>query len=160
MTAFRRLLLGVLIAAIALQPLAASAQTPREHPLRSGWTKVRIAKWALLGVSLGFGAYALHYSTRADRAYNELHASCNAYPERCRIDAAGHYSYAPSEMLYQRTVHSDHRAQIGIFGGQVTLLGSVALFIYDLRNEHGPGNIPYPSGAPAHGYLVGVHLPF
>jgi hypothetical protein len=43
---------------------------------------------------------------------------------------------------------ADRRAQVGIIGGQVALFGSVALFVYDLRHARGPGNIPYPSGAP------------
>lgn len=161
MTVVRRFVLASLLASLAVTAARpAAAQTPRAHPLRSGWTKLRIAKWALLGTAVGFGAYALHYSTRADRAYNELHASCNAYPDRCQLDGSGHYTYGPSETLYQRTVHSDRRAQIGIYGGQITLLGSVALFIYDLRNEHGPGNLPYPSGTAQRAYLIGIHLPF
>ena len=31
----------------------------------------------------------------------------------------------------------------------MTLFGSVAFFIYDLRHARGPSNIPYPSGAAA-----------
>ena len=46
--------------------------------------------------------------------------------------------------LYRQAVAEDRRAQLGIFGGQATLFGSVGLFIYDLRDDRVPTTIPYP----------------
>ena len=43
------------------------------------------------------------------------------------------------------------------------LFGSVGLFIWDLRNDRGPGNIPYPSHArraPGRAIAVGARLAF
>jgi hypothetical protein len=57
----------------------------------------------------------------------------------------GRYSDTESEALHQRAVRHDRRAQTGIVAGQITLLGGVALFLYDLREDGGPDNIPYPS---------------
>lgn len=61
--------------------------------------------------------------------------------------AAGFGAYA---LANSRTEHADSRAQIGILGGQLSLLGSVGLFIYDLRAEHEtPKNIPFEQGSQA-----------
>ena len=55
--------------------------------------------------------------------------------------AAGFGAYALANSRADRT---DRRAQFGIVGGQLALLGSVGLFIYDLRpHDHTPENIPF-----------------
>lgn len=118
---------------------------PREA--RRSWTAVRVAKWALLGATVGLGYYALKQSTRADRAYSDLRHLCVTAPSSCTLDA-GRYPDAHAEALYATSLRHDRRAQAGILGGQATLLGSAALFVYDLRNGHGPENIPFP-GVPA-----------
>lgn len=117
------------------------------HAARRGWTAVRVAKWALLGATVGLGYYALKQSTRADRAYSDLRHLCISAPSSCTLDA-GRYPDSHAEALYATSLRHDRRAQAGILGGQVTLLGSAALFVYDLRNGHGPENIPFP-GVPA-----------
>ena len=149
----------LLVLALLATPLAASsmrAQSTLERPPRQGWTAVRVAKWALVGTAALFGGYALVHSTRADQAYADLHRFCEREPRGCDHDT-GRYADADAERLYQRAVTNDRDARIGIFGGQVALLGGVALFIYDLRNGSGPVNIPYPSGAVRAG-TVGVAL--
>lgn len=61
--------------------------------------------------------------------------------------AAGFGAYA---LANSRTEHTDRRAQMGILGGQISLLGSVGLFIYDLRPHHEtPENIPFEQNVPA-----------
>lgn len=156
----RHLPLFVLLA-LPCFPLA--AQTPARQG-RPGWTPVRIAKWALLGAATGFAVYALTRSTDAEDTYSELRNFCLDQPDRCHLER-GHYDDPAAEALYRNVVRQDRRAQIGIFGGQITLLGSVGLFIYDLRNGRGPANIPYPSSARAlpqsqRGVGVGVRLSF
>ena len=60
--------------------------------------------------------------------------------------AAGFGAYA---LANSRTDRADSRAQFGIVGGQLALLGSVGLFIYDLRpHDHTPENIPYEQASP------------
>ena len=145
----------------ALAPVAASAQgAAAAPPARSatvtgpwtrpsaqagrGWTRLRVAKWTLLGVASGFGVYALTHSSRADRDYGDLRTLCNEDPAGCTLDG-GRYLEPRAESLYRGSLREDRRAQVGILGGQLTLLGSVALFVLDLRNVRGPGNIPYPA---------------
>jgi hypothetical protein len=149
------------IASADVTPLG--AQTPARQG-RPGWTPVRVAKWALLGTAVGFAGYALTHSTRADDAYSGLRELCNREPDRCRL-TNGHYEDSEAEALYRGSTREDRRAQVGIFGGQIALLGSAALFIYDLRNGRGPVNIPYPSSArararPAPALGLGLRLSF
>jgi hypothetical protein len=145
----RRLTMLLLAAALCTPALAdAQSVTPRA---REGWTLVRVLKWGLLGTAVGFGGYALVHSTRADDAYTDLRRVCDTEPSRCTIDASGRYEDAAIERLFATTREEDRRAQVGIVGGQVTLFGSVGLFIYDLRHARGPVNIPYPSGTAAVG---------
>jgi hypothetical protein len=104
---------------------------------------VKFAKWGLLGLAGGLGLYALRHSTRAEEAYDDLRTLCLAAPTRCDHEG-GRYDDAVAESLYRRALSEDRRAQLGIFGGQATLFGSVGLFIYDLRDGRVPTTIPYP----------------
>ena len=161
-------------AALCLAILAVAVQAPRSAgaqalaaPVASaappkagrGWTAIRVAKWALLGVAAGFGTYALTHSDRADRAYGDLRALCSEEPNACEIDG-GRYMGARAESLYRGSVREDRRAQVGILGGQLALLGSVALFVVDLRNGRGPENIPFPGAGLRRGVVVGATLRF
>ena len=141
-----RLSAVVLLALVVALPElhAQQAPTPRRGP-----PVVKFAKWGLLGVAGGLGLYALRHSTRAERAYDDLRALCLATPDRCD-HPDGRYQDAAAEALYRRALSEDRRAQLGIFGGQATLFGSVGLFIYDLRDDREPTTIPYPgpSGPP------------
>jgi hypothetical protein len=107
---------------------------------------VRVAKWALFGTAVAFGGYALSQSRRAEDAYGQLRELCRIEPQSCEVQN-GDYSSDRAEELYQSALFRDRRARVGIFGGQVALLGSVALFIYDLGAPRGPVNIPYPGGS-------------
>ena len=128
----------LMLALLAPEIRAQQAPTPRKGP-----PVVKFAKWGLLGVAGGLGLYALRHSTRAERAYDDLRAICLAEPARCD-HPNGRYEDAAAESLYRRALSEDRRAQLGIFGGQATLFGSVGLFIYDLRDDREPTTIPYP----------------
>ena len=160
MSPVRRPVLATLIAMSVAMPMALGAQRPSvgtiPHQSPGRWTLVRTSKWVLLGGAVGLGAYALHHSMIAAEAYRELRQVCEGDADRCQV-SGGHYSDAGAEALFARSVDADRHAQIGIFGGQVALLGSVGLFIYDLRNGHGPRDIPFPSKSSVG---VGLRVPF
>lgn len=142
----KRLLACTVLLLLCVAPVL-HAQEGSPTPLRQpspGWTKVRVAKWALLGAAAGFGLYALQHTGRAQDAYEALSARCVGDPERCVL-VNGRYADPSTEALYRRSNREDRRAQGAIVGGQVALFGSAALFIYDLRNDRGPRNIPYPA---------------
>jgi hypothetical protein len=153
---YRRALLVALVTSL---PATLPAQRPAgTMPVQrsAGWTVVRTAKWTLLAGAVGLGAYALHHSLIAERSYGQLRELCIATPARCQVDG-GTYVDAGAEALFARSVAADKHAQVGIFGGQVALLGSVGLFIYDLRNGHGPRDIPYPAKSSV---KMGMRIPF
>ena len=139
----------------------AAAQLRQPAASRS-WSSVRLAKWALLGVAVGFGAFAVSQSQRADDSYSELGMLCRSDQDRC-VSSGDVYADAHAERLYQRAVSADRRAHQAIIGGEVTLLGSAALFIYDLRNRRGPPDIPYPASSresAAYGFAIGARVFF
>lgn len=105
---------------------------------------LRIGKWTMLGAALGMGAYALVRSQDAEAQYEALRQLCDEDQTRCQLQGR-QYADPEAEALYQTAILHDRRARIGIIGAQVSLLGSVALFIADLENDRGPADIPYPS---------------
>jgi hypothetical protein len=132
-------LLPVFLVALSL-PLRA-----QETDFASDWRKIaRVGKWALAGATLALGVYAYAEHGAAERAHDDLRDRCDSAPDVCTV-VDGRYSDAESEALHQRAVRHDRRARAGILAGQITLLGGVALFLYDLRDDGGPDNIPYPS---------------
>lgn len=153
----RRAVVAGIALALAAAPAAAQVDIA-PAPVESGWTKTRVAKWALLAAAVGFGTYALVETGRASDYYGELRAHCQSDPEACRLND-GRYVDAYAESLFDEATAADRRARVGIIGGQVTLLGSAALFVYDLRNGRGgPSDIPYPR--PGARFGVGLQMTF
>jgi hypothetical protein len=123
-------------------PLPLRAQ---EADFASDWQRVvRVGKWVLVGATVALGVYAYAEHSAAERAHDDLRDRCDSSPTACNV-TDGRYTDVESEALHQRAVQHDRRARTGILAGQITLLGGVALFLYDLRNDGGPDNIPYPS---------------
>lgn len=157
-----RTVLPIAMVAISL-PLSA-----QESPARDWRNVARVAKWVLAGATVALGVYAYTEHDAAERVQARLRDRCDGSPELCTV-VDGRYSDMASEALHQRAVRHDRRARTGIVAGQVTLLGGVALFLYDLRGDGGPDNIPYPSprrpapGAPAlheRSVMLGARVPF
>lgn len=118
---------------------------------------LRVGKWTLLGAALGMGAYALVRSQDAEEQYETLRRLCETDQTRCQLQGS-RYADPEAETLYQTAILHDRRARIGIVGAQVSLLGSVALFIADLGNDRGPEDIPYPSSRSRRFIAVGLRL--
>jgi hypothetical protein len=136
-----RVLLPIAVLALSL-PLSVGAQ--EAGPTRDWRGVARIAKWVLAGATLALGAHAYAEHHTAERLHSRLRDRCDTSPESCTV-VDGRYSDAESEALHQRAVRHDRQARTGIVAGQITLLGGVALFLYDLRGDRGPDNIPYPA---------------
>lgn len=152
-----RLRICAAIALVALCAVATAEAQVQVSPPRTydGWTRVRIAKWALLGAAIGFGSYALIHSAQADDQFAQLRQQCQVTPTACQLNE-GRYADPAAESLYRGARASDRLARLGIIGGQVTLLGSVGLFVYDLRNDRGPNDIPYPPSRARVGFGISV----
>lgn len=151
--------LGLLLLA---SPVArAAAQTPAD-PGPGRWSVVRVAKWTLLAAAAGFAAYAVSHTSQAEEDYEALGRTCAVEPDRCTLED-GQYLDPALERLYDRSARHDRQAQTGIIGAQAALFGSVGLFIWDLRNDRGPANIPFPSlghRVPRRGVGVGARVAF
>jgi hypothetical protein len=129
---------------LALVAIAGPLRAQETGAARDWRDVARVAKWVLAGATVALGVYAYTEHNAAERVQAQLRDRCDSAPETCRL-VDGRYSDGESEALHQRAVRHDRRAQTGIVAGQITLLGGVALFLYDLRRDGGPDNIPYPS---------------
>ena len=151
------LAMGHFVTAVTLPAQPRAAGVARATPAAR---VVRWGKWVLLGTAVAFGSYALAEHRRAEHAYEALRVRCRGDATLCdRVN--GRYTDVTSEQFHQRATAGDRRARVGIIGGQIALLGSAALFVYDLRNGRGPANIPYHGArAAAPSAAAGVRLAF
>lgn len=141
-----RCLLVALLAAVTLgfaAPLAAQAPADTLYHHSSPFY-VKYGKFLLLGVAAGMSVKAATTHDKADESYDDLQKLCFSDPSRCTRGSDGSYEDPVAEDLYQTTLHYDDQARLWLYGGEVTLLGSAALFVWELtRPKNPPKNIPF-----------------
>src|SRR5262245_64982302 len=142
-----RCLLGVLLGAVILAetaPLAAQAPADTLYQHHSSPFYVKYGKFILLGLSAGMSIKAANTHDKADEAYDDLKQLCFTDPASCTRGDDGKYEDPAAEDLYQTSLHYDDQARAWLFGGEATLLGSAALFVWELtRPKNPPKNIPF-----------------
>ena len=105
---------------------------------------VRYGKWALLAAAVGMGLKASSAHHAADNAFNSLESYCFEDTSRCNQQSNGHYVDPISEDYYQASLSADQRARGWLVGGELTLLASAGLFVWEItRPKHPPKNIPF-----------------
>jgi hypothetical protein len=105
---------------------------------------VKYGKWVLLAGSIGLNYLAVRAHNSADDAFDAVEAQCAVVQERCAIGPDGSYSDPAIEDLYQTSLRYDRRARLWLIGGETALIGSAALFIWELaRPKNRPDNIPF-----------------
>lgn len=105
---------------------------------------VKYGKWALLAGAIGMNYLALEAHNQADDAFDGLEAQCTEVHERCALSPNGGYADPAIEDLYQTSLRYDRRARLWLIGGETALVGSAALFIWELtRPKNRPDNIPF-----------------
>lgn len=105
---------------------------------------VKYGKWALLAGAIGMNYLAVRAHDRADNVFDELEAQCVDLNERCALGPDGSYTDPTIEDLYQTSLRYDRRARGWLIGGETALVGSAALFIWELaRPKSRPDNIPF-----------------
>jgi hypothetical protein len=105
---------------------------------------VKYGKWALLAGAIGMNYLALQAHDRADDAFDALEARCADLRQRCDLGPNGGYADPAIEDLYQSSLRYDRRARLWLIGGETALVGSAALFIWELtRPKNRPDNIPF-----------------
>lgn len=111
--------------------------------IRATWRPLRVAKWSALLLSTGAVAYGFNQNRVADRDYEKLERDCVDDPTLCQRTVGGQYVDATMEARYQEIVDRDDRAKLSLLAGQVGLVASLVLFIFDLPDKSTPEDIPY-----------------
>ncbi len=121
---------------------------------------VKYGKWVLLAGSIGMNYLAVRAHNSAEDAFDALEAQCGAANERCALGPGGGYIDPAIEDLYQTSLGYDRRARLWLIGGETALVGSAALFIWELtRPKDRPDNIPFePEVKMMRGGTTGVGL--
>jgi hypothetical protein len=105
---------------------------------------VKYGKWALLAGAIGMNYLAVRAHDRADEVFNVIEAECSTDQQRCTLGAGGGYADPGLEDLYQTSLRYDRRARLWLIGGESALVGSAAMFIWELtRPKNRPDNIPF-----------------
>jgi hypothetical protein len=100
----------------------------------------------------------------ADDAFRDLASYCRSRGY-CSLGPDGRYQDPEAERRYRDVVNGDRWARTWLVGGQAALIGSVVLFVMELKRGRGPQNIPYsplvvePSRAGATRLGVRLRLP-
>lgn len=106
---------------------------------------VKYGKWALLAGSAGLNLLALHDHHIADDTFAQLTDICStAEHSRCLTGPSGAYLDPGAEAIYQNALKSDRRARAWLVAGETVLLGSAAMFVWELSRPSGrEPNIPF-----------------
>lgn len=144
---------------IALVVVALPLRAQESAEVRDWRGAARVAKWVLVGATIALGVYAYAEHDAAEEVQGRLRDRCGRSPDLCTV-VDGRYADTESEALHQLAVRHDRRARTGIVAGQITLLGGVALFLYDLRGDGRPDNIPYPSPRRHRTVMLGARVHF
>jgi hypothetical protein len=105
---------------------------------------VRYGKWVTLAGAVGMGILAARSHNSADDSFEQLRQYC--FPDNARCDQSSNGSYLDpvAEGYYQSSVRHDRQARRWLLGGEVALLGSAGLFVWELtRPKAPPKNIPF-----------------
>lgn len=140
------LALGLALAAIAS---AARAQAPAPPPSpapRVAWSQgaVHYGKWLTAGAAVALTVLAANEHSHSRREWDDLLTLCRSAMDACFLATDGRYVRSDAELLYERSLHYDARANRRLLGAQASLLVTAALFILDLRGrDDAPDNIPF-----------------
>ncbi|HSE26811.1 MAG TPA: hypothetical protein VLA95_01180 [Gemmatimonadales bacterium] len=140
--------------ALCLALLPAEPASAQQVP----WT-VRYGKFVALALA-GLGVWqAQDHHQQAEDAYDALEERCREQPSACIIGPGG-YPDPVSEQLYQTALSEDDKARAWLIGAEVSLVGAVALFVYEITRPSGPerDDIPFEPLVDPRAGLVGARL--
>jgi hypothetical protein len=104
----------------------------------------KYGKFVLAAGALGMNYLAAKDHDRADDQFHALTQRCVHEPFLCDLNESGRYIDGLSETFYQESLRYDRRARRWLFGGEAALLGSAAIFVWELtRHKSKPDNIPF-----------------
>lgn len=122
----------------------AAGQLPDSTAYHGSPVLLKYGKWVSLAGTIGMGIAAAGAHRSADRYFGQLRQYCLADHARCAQSPSGNYLDPLAEGYYQRSIVADRRARRWLVGGELALIGTVGLFVWELsRPSHAPGNIPF-----------------
>ncbi len=163
MPGIRTLYTATLIGLAAAPAGRLAAQDSIAPMVRSIPAVVRYGKWALLAAAVGMGLKASSAHHDADQAFESLEGYCFDDQTRCDQQANGQYIDPISEGYYQTSLSADRRARGWLVGGEVTLLATAGLFVWEFtRPKSPPKNIPFEPTVQVIGPRthLGLRIPF
>jgi hypothetical protein len=105
---------------------------------------VRYGKWATLAATIGMGIKAADAHREADAAFERLSRYCEPDHTRCYQRPDGAYIDPVAERYYRSSVDGDRRARRWLIGGELALVGTVGLFVWELTGpRRRPRDIPF-----------------
>ena len=141
----RTVSLASLLTWLSLQAaMPATAQQIDSTVIRTSPVLVKYGKWATLAAAVGMGIKAATAHHAADQAFSRLTRYCGTDSSRCSEGSSGAYLDPIAEGYYQASLREDGRARRWLVGGEVVLLGTAGLFVWELtRPKRTPRNIPF-----------------
>ena len=137
---------SVACAAIALLSLTtgvglAVAQPPavREQPVPLA---IHYGKWVTAALAVGFTALGVRAHNGADTDFRGLVEYCHQVGG-CALGPDGRYTSREAEARYRAVVRGDRAARAYLLGAQAALVGSVVMFVLELKRGRSTRNIPY-----------------
>ncbi len=128
-----------------LAPVRAQAQTStrQDTAVVQRYPLARFGKWVTLSGAAAAATFGIVTNQEADRRYADLERTCRDDPGRCTRGAGGAYEDATLEGEYQRILTLDDRATFALIAGEISVLASVVLFVFDLPRSRSGEDIPY-----------------
>jgi hypothetical protein len=133
----------VLFLAIGAQAASLAAQRSDSLLVRTP-VVVKYGKWVTLAGAVGMGILSAQAHNSADRAFDQLRRYCFVDTARCDQTGNGSYLDPVAEGYYQSSLRHDRHARRWLVGGEVTLMATAGLFVWELtRPKRPPRNIPF-----------------
>lgn len=135
-----------LLFGLALVGLATpvSAQGSDTIMIRNSPTLIKYGKWLTLAAAVGMGIKAADAHNDADRSFARLSRYCEGNAAHCDQLPSGQYVDPAAEAYYQSSLGHDRRARRWLLGGEITLIGTAGLFVWELTRPKYPSrNIPF-----------------
>jgi len=133
---------ALLLALLGTAPL--TGQSLDTAMVRGSPPLVKYGKWLTLAAAIGMGIKAADAHNAADDAFGQLQNYCGVSQQRCNLAPNGSYLDPVAEGYYQASVRNDNRARGWLLSGELTLIGTAGLFVWELtRPKDRPRNIPF-----------------
>ena len=136
---------AALVLFLAIGPQAGSLAAQRSDSLLVRTpVAVKYGKWVTLAGAVGMGILAARAHNSADQAFDQLRRYCNFSTARCDQAGDGSYLDPVAEGYYQSSLGHDRTARRWLVGGEVSLMATAGLFVWELTRPKGPPrNIPF-----------------